>query len=71
MTLLNGPGALKFCGVSTRPAGDALQPVREIAATPVDAASSCSIVQLTAAAGHALAIWAMGNILAAATDPVT
>ena len=46
-------------------------PSGKIAATPVDAAPSCSIVQLTAAAGHALAIWGMGNSLAAATEPVT
>jgi hypothetical protein len=37
---------------------------------PVNVAPS-SIVQLTAAAGHALAIWGMGSNLTAATEPVT
>jgi hypothetical protein len=30
-----------------------------------------STVQITTAAGHALAIWAMGSNLSAATEPVT
>ncbi len=38
---------------------------------PVKVAPSSSVAQLTAAAGHALAIWAMGSNLTAATEPVT
>jgi hypothetical protein len=38
---------------------------------PVNVAPSSSIVQATAATGHALAIWAMGSNLTAATEPVT
>ena len=38
---------------------------------PVNIAPSSSIMQLTAAAGHALAILAVGGGLSAATEPVT
>jgi hypothetical protein len=38
---------------------------------PVSVAPSSTSVQLTAAAGHALAIWSMGSNLSAATEPVT
>ena len=39
---------------------------------PVSVApSGSSIVQLIAAAGHALAIWAGGSTLSATTEPVT
>ena len=38
---------------------------------PVSVAPSGSIVQLAAAAGHALAIWASGSNPTAATEPVT
>ena len=37
---------------------------------PVNVASR-SIAQLTAAAGHALAIWGIGSNLTASTEPVT
>ena len=37
----------------------------------VNVAPSSGIVQVTAVAGHALAIWAMGSNLTAATEPVT
>jgi hypothetical protein len=46
----------------------------EIAAAssaPVSLAPSSTIVQLTAAAGHALAILAVGGNLTAATEPLT
>jgi hypothetical protein len=39
--------------------------------TPVNLAPSSNIMQLTAAAGHALAILAVGGNLSAATEPVT
>jgi hypothetical protein len=39
--------------------------------TPVNLAPSNNIMQLTAAAGHALAILAVGGSLSAATEPVT
>jgi hypothetical protein len=39
--------------------------------TPVNLAPSGNIMQLTAAAGHALAILAVGGSLSAATEPVT
>jgi hypothetical protein len=39
--------------------------------TPVNVAPSRSITQLTAAAGHALAVWTQGSNLTAATEPVT
>ena len=38
---------------------------------PVSLAPSSSAMQLTAAAGHALAVWAIGSSLTAATEPVT